>query len=94
MRPDRRARIAWGYFRRAVRGAGRAGYRNKKCCLAKEEAVEREQLAKAEARRAESAAAHRLQLPGPAISPRNSALTTLGPPAAERAKPWWRRLVG
>ena len=28
----------------------------------KEEAVEREQLAKAEARRAESAAAHRLQL--------------------------------
>ena len=39
-----------------------SGNKYKKCCLAKEEAVEREQLAKAEARRAESAAAHRLQL--------------------------------
>src|ERR1700726_109048 len=34
----------------------------KKCCLPKEEAVEREQFAKAEARRAERAAAHRLHL--------------------------------
>ena len=37
-----------------------SGNKYKKCCLAKEEAAEREQLAKAEARRAESAAAHRL----------------------------------
>ena len=36
-----------------------SGNKYKKCCLPKEEAVEREQLAKAEARRAESAAAHR-----------------------------------
>jgi len=42
--------------------ASGSGNKYKKCCLAKEEAVEREQLAKAEARRAESAAAHRLQL--------------------------------
>jgi hypothetical protein len=39
-----------------------SGNKYKKCCLPKEEAAEREQLAKAEARRAESAAAHRLQL--------------------------------
>ena len=37
-----------------------SGNKYKKCCLPKEEGVEREQLAKAEARRAESAAAHRL----------------------------------
>jgi tetratricopeptide (TPR) repeat protein len=39
-----------------------SGKKYKKCCLAKEEAVEREQLAKAEAKRAESAATHRLHL--------------------------------
>src|ERR1700681_3897784 len=43
-----------------------SGNKYKKCCLAKEEAVAREQLAKAEARRAEraaeTAAAHRLHL--------------------------------
>ena len=39
-----------------------SGNKYKKCCLAKDEAVEREQLAKAEARRAESAAAHRSPL--------------------------------
>ena len=39
-----------------------SGNKYKRCCLPKEEAVEREQLAKAEARRAESAAAHRLPL--------------------------------
>jgi tetratricopeptide (TPR) repeat protein len=39
-----------------------SGKKYKKCCLAKEEAAEREQLAEAEARRAESAAAHRLHL--------------------------------
>jgi hypothetical protein len=43
-----------------------SGNKYKKCCLAKEEAVTREQLAKAEARRAksaaETAAAHRLHL--------------------------------
>ena len=39
-----------------------SGNKYKKCCLPKEEAAEREQLAKAEARRVESAAAHRLPL--------------------------------
>ena len=39
-----------------------SGDKYKKCCLPKEEGVEREQLAKLEARRAESAAAHRLPL--------------------------------
>jgi SEC-C motif len=39
-----------------------SGKKYKKCCLANAEAAEREQLAKAEARRAESAAAHRLHL--------------------------------
>jgi hypothetical protein len=43
-----------------------SGNKYKKCCLAKEEAVAREQLAKAEARRveraAETTAAHRLHL--------------------------------
>jgi tetratricopeptide (TPR) repeat protein len=39
-----------------------SGNKYKKCCLPKEEAVEHEQLAKAEARRAERAAAHRLHL--------------------------------
>ena len=39
-----------------------SGNKYKKCCLAKEEAVAREQLAKTEARRAETAAAHRLHL--------------------------------
>src|SRR5271170_3058232 len=39
-----------------------SGNKYKKCCLAKEEAAEREELAKVEARRAESAAAHRLHL--------------------------------
>jgi tetratricopeptide (TPR) repeat protein len=39
-----------------------SGNKYKKCCLPKEEGVEREQLAKVEARRAESAAAHRLPL--------------------------------
>jgi tetratricopeptide (TPR) repeat protein len=39
-----------------------SGNKCKKCCLPKEEAVECEQLAKTEARRAESAAAHRLHL--------------------------------
>ena len=36
-----------------------SGNKYKKCCLPKEEGVEREQLAKGEARRAENAAAHR-----------------------------------
>jgi tetratricopeptide (TPR) repeat protein len=40
-----------------------SGDKYKKCCLPKEEGVEREQLAKVETRRAESAAAHRLPLP-------------------------------
>jgi tetratricopeptide (TPR) repeat protein len=35
-----------------------SGNKYKKCCLAKEEAVEREQLAKADGKRAERAAAH------------------------------------
>jgi tetratricopeptide (TPR) repeat protein len=35
-----------------------SGNKYKKCCLAKEEAVERQQLAKADAKRAERAAAH------------------------------------
>ena len=35
-----------------------SGNKYKKCCLAKDEAVEREQLAKADAKRAERAAAH------------------------------------
>jgi hypothetical protein len=35
-----------------------SGNKYKKCCLAKKEAVEREQLAKADAKRAERAAAH------------------------------------
>ena len=39
-----------------------SGNKYKKCCLAKEEAVARQQLAKAEARRIESAVAHRLHL--------------------------------
>ena len=39
-----------------------SGKKYKKCCLAKDEAVEREQHVKAEARRAESAAKHRLNL--------------------------------
>ena len=39
-----------------------SGNKYKKCCLPKEEAAERKQLAKAEARRLESAAAHRLPL--------------------------------
>jgi len=39
-----------------------SGNKHKKCCLPKEEAAEREQLAKAEARRVESAATHRLPL--------------------------------
>jgi tetratricopeptide (TPR) repeat protein len=39
-----------------------SGKKYKKCCLANEEAAEREQLAKAEARRAESVAAHRMHL--------------------------------
>jgi TolA-binding protein len=39
-----------------------SGKKYKKCCLPKEEAVEREQLGQAEAKRAERAAAHRLQL--------------------------------
>jgi tetratricopeptide (TPR) repeat protein len=39
-----------------------SGNKYKKCCLAKEEAVAREQLAKAEARRIESTVAHRLHL--------------------------------
>jgi len=39
-----------------------SGKKYKKCCLAKEEAAEREQLAEAEAKRAESTAAHRLHL--------------------------------
>ena len=39
-----------------------SGNKYKKCCLAKEEAAQREVLAKLEARRAESAAAHRLHL--------------------------------
>jgi TolA-binding protein len=39
-----------------------SGNKYKKCCLAKEEAVEREQLAEAEAERAERAAAHRSHL--------------------------------
>ena len=38
-----------------------SGNKHRKCCLPKEEAAEREQLAKAEARRAESAAAHRFR---------------------------------
>ena len=41
---------------------GRGGNKYKKCCLAKEEAAEREELAKVEAKRAENAAAHRLHL--------------------------------
>ena len=36
-----------------------SGNKYKKCCLPKEEGVDREQLAKVEARRAENAAAHR-----------------------------------
>jgi tetratricopeptide (TPR) repeat protein len=39
-----------------------SGNKYKKCCLAREEAVEREQLAKADANRAERAATHRLHL--------------------------------
>jgi tetratricopeptide (TPR) repeat protein len=39
-----------------------SGKKYKKCCLAREEAVEREQLAEAEAKRAENAATHRLHL--------------------------------
>ena len=39
-----------------------SGNKYKKCCLPKEEAVEREGLAEAEARRAERAAAHRLHV--------------------------------
>ena len=39
-----------------------SGNKYKKCCLAKEEAAQREELAKVEARRAESAAAHRQHL--------------------------------
>jgi tetratricopeptide (TPR) repeat protein len=39
-----------------------SGNKYKKCCLAREEAAQREELAKVEARRAESAAAHRLHL--------------------------------
>jgi tetratricopeptide (TPR) repeat protein len=39
-----------------------SGNKYKKCCLAKEEAVEREQLAEADAKRAERATAHRLHL--------------------------------
>jgi tetratricopeptide (TPR) repeat protein len=39
-----------------------SGNKYKKCCLAKEEAAEREQLAEAEARRAESTATNRLHL--------------------------------
>jgi len=39
-----------------------SGNKYKKCCLAKEEAVEREQLTKIEAKRVESAATHRLHL--------------------------------
>ena len=39
-----------------------SGNKYKKCCLPKEEAAERKQLAKAEARRLESAAAHGLPL--------------------------------
>ncbi len=39
-----------------------SGDKYKKCCLPKEGGVEREQLAKVETRRAESAAAHRLPL--------------------------------
>lgn len=39
-----------------------SGKKYKKCCLAIEEAAEREQLVKAEAKRAESAAAHRMHL--------------------------------
>jgi tetratricopeptide (TPR) repeat protein len=39
-----------------------SGNKYKKCCLAKEEAAEREELAKLEARRAEGAAARRLHL--------------------------------
>lgn len=39
-----------------------SGNKYKKCCLAREEAVEREQLAKADANRAERAAGHRLHL--------------------------------
>jgi tetratricopeptide (TPR) repeat protein len=39
-----------------------SGKKYKKCCLAKEEAVEREQLAKAEAKRDENSATHRLHL--------------------------------
>jgi tetratricopeptide (TPR) repeat protein len=39
-----------------------SGKKYKKCCLATEEAGEREQLAKAQAKRAESAATHRLHL--------------------------------
>src|SRR6266571_774139 len=39
-----------------------SGKKYKKCCLPKDEAIEREQHAKAEARRVESAAKHRLNL--------------------------------
>jgi len=39
-----------------------SGKKYKKCCLANQEAAEREQLAEAEARRTESAAANRLHL--------------------------------
>ncbi len=39
-----------------------SGNKYKKCCLAKEEAVEREQLAEVDAKRAERATAHRLRL--------------------------------
>jgi tetratricopeptide (TPR) repeat protein len=39
-----------------------SGKKYKQCCLANEEALEREQATKAEARRAESAAKHRLHL--------------------------------
>ena len=39
-----------------------SGKKYKKCCLANEEAAERDQFAEAEARRAESAAAHRMHL--------------------------------
>ena len=39
-----------------------SGDKYKKCCLPKEEGVEREQLAKVETRRAKSVAAHRLPL--------------------------------
>ena len=39
-----------------------SGKKYKKCCLANEEAAEREKLARAEAKRAESEAAHTLHL--------------------------------